>query len=273
MEGWKRAPAALLLAGLMLASAAFEAPAATTLELGYEVEQFAYEELDEMMVTTMEETGTLHGPRARLRHTLSEKWTAGIDGRALSGQLHYDGATWAGQPRESGTSDFLAEARALIGPAIIRSESAEAVLYTGFGYRFWHNTIRGPGGYGREVEYYYFPTIIDLSSPVTPDSRIGFTFELDGLLRGVVRSHLSDVDNGSTDDATNVQPSGMGVRMSIYYTSKVGARASLSVEPYVIIWHVQQSNPDSVRTAGGRTLVAEPENQTIEGGLAISLKW
>lgn len=267
------AVAALAVVVVMAVLGSSDAPAATTLELGYEVEEFDYQEFDQQLVTIMEESGAMYGPRARLRHTLSDKWTAGLDARALTGQLHYDGQTWAGEPRQSGTSDFLAETRALIGPTLARSESIELVLYTGLGYRFWHDEIHGGGGYGREIVYYYFPTVIDLSGPVTPTSRIGFTFEIDGLIRGIATSHLSELGNGFAEDARNIQPSGLAIRTSAYYTAKVGAKTTLSVEPYLIIWHVAQSNPDSVKIGGTPTLVVEPENQTLEGGLAVSLKW
>ena len=247
-------------------------PLRTTLELGYSGEHFAYEELDEYLVTLMEETGWLHGPTARLQHPLSESWIIGLDGRALTGSLNYDGQSWGGTPVKAGSDNFLAETRAYLGPYLGRSEKIEALLYTGFGLRYWHNDLHGPGSYDREVTYYYFPTGLDLSGPLPPASRLGFINEIDFFLYGVVDSHLSDL-GGDTEDARNKQPQGVGFRMSVYYIRKIGPKSSIRIEPYLMIWHVQESNPDVVKINGCSKMVVEPENQTLEAGLAVAVKW
>jgi len=272
-----KAAAALGLVAVLLAACTFAAeealpPPTSSFELGYSGEHFAYEELDEYLVTLMEENGWLHGPTARLRQPLSESWMTVLDGRALTGNLNYDGETWGRTPVKAGSDNFLFESRALIGPYLARSEKLEALFYGGFGFRYWHNTIHGPGGYAREVTYYYFPTGLDISGPLTPASRLGFTSEIDFFLYGVVDSHLSDL-GGDTQDARNKQPQGVGFRMSAYYLHKLSAKSSICIEPYLIAWTVQESNPDVVRVGGRPTMVVEPENQTMEAGLAVSVKW
>jgi len=152
--------------------------------------------------------------------------------------------------------------------------NASLIVYTGFGYRSWRNRLEGPGGYQRQVDYLYLPFGVSMPLAVNQTSSIELIFEFDLLVRGTVHSRLSDVSSDITD-ALNEQAfaSGFAFRGSAAYRIDIDRKTSLSIEPYFRVWNVSDSQTDTILIGGEQVQVYEPQNQTLEVGLGVSLHW
>ena len=143
-------------------------------------------------------------------------------------------------------------------------QSALHTIYTGIGYRYLNDDSSfDPVGYLRESNYIYVPIGYVFDGSNEEGWSFGFGAELDLFLMGNQRSYLSDVDP-TYPDVDNRQESGYGCRASVklQYKSQKGI---FVIEPFIRYWDIDDSEY-SVESIG---TLYEPENETIESGIAI----
>ena len=249
-----------------------DAKSGPNLELGTEQAYFYYDEVDTLGLQIMEISGYMPGVWGTI--TFRDPLYFQLSGRYSWGELEYDGSLSDGTPLTADSEDYIYELRGLIGPALPTEEGEPVVsVYTGLGLRYWNNMLQAPSGYEREIQQLYLPLGIDARGPLGETSRWHGMLELDLLLHGSVESHLSDVDS-TYEDASNRQQFGTGVgfRGSIAFEFSLGGNAHFAIGPFFRVWHVEESDPDTV-DLGGPVEVGEPTNQTFVGGLQASLVW
>jgi len=150
-------------------------------------------------------------------------------------------------------------------------EYATLSPYTGFGYRFLYNDLRGASstgapGYRRESNYYYLPLGVIYRQAFNGQSSLTGMLEYDQLLFGRQVSRLSDTGLGLSD-VTNNQSSGYGLRLGLIYEINAWA-----IGPYLYYWNIGQSDTAIVYKNGTPYVYAwEPANNTTEFGLKAVL--
>ena len=133
------------------------------------------------------------------------------------GSLDYDGQYQDGTPITRETDDYLYAMRGVLGKDFLVNDYA-VTPFIGLGYRYWNDTIRGAGGYEREISQWYAPLGVEVAR-VAGDWRVAVRGEYDLFLGGTVKSHLDQAVAG-LNTVTNNQDFGKGY----------GLRASLSAE-------------------------------------------
>jgi len=240
----------------------------TQLELGGEYTSFKFEEHDEDGANIMTEKGCLAGLRAALIHRSPLYWR--INGSYRRGNLEYDGATQAGTPVVTDTSDTLFDVEAVLGTDLAADDPNTVIaFYSGLGFRRWENEITGPGGYPRRTDYLYLPVGLEFDGPLGRRGWWGLRGQLDLLVRGMVRSDFSEI-SPELGEIKNTQSSGYGIRASFFVHLRVGRSSALSIEPFMQYWQIDAS--DVVTLADGSGLY-EPANSTTVYGIAVSLLW
>lgn len=238
-----------------------------SLELAAVAESFEYEEPG-----LMRETGELYGVEAALDAAEAPGWGFELRGRYLGGELHYDGQTQAGTPVETDTDDDLTQVAGHIGYTA-RDQGVDAFLYTGYGNRYWDQTLNGPGGYQREIEWHYLPVGARMDGDLGARGwSWALRVEYRELLDGDVTSRLSDVDPGLNDLRNNVD-SGHGYRLAFRVERDLGGYA-LTVTPYYTYWDVEASDLQPVTFNG--VLIGsgyEPANETEVVGVTAGLRF
>jgi len=169
--------------------------------------------------------------------------------------------------------DWYLEGRGLIG-ADWNYLNAVISGYTGLGYRFLFNDIRGTttsgaAGYRRMSNYLYLPLGISHRSQIDGQAKLTGTLELDFLLAGKQYSQLSDTGLGYAD-ISNTQHSGYGLRFSL-----IQEVDNISVGPYLYYWNIKKSNvvPEIQNGAWTGYGLVEPQNNTLEIGLKASKRF
>ena len=98
--------------------------------------------------------------------------------------------------------------------------------------------------------------------------------EYDYLIKGIVNTHLSDINTNTTvyPDITNNQTSGWGMRLSTSYQQN-----NWALTPYFNYWFIQNSDYVSATHKVGNTTYRdnwyEPTNRTVEYGIKASFKF
>ncbi len=141
--------------------------------------------------------------------------------------------------------------------------------FLGFGYRYLNNDSNNFGGYEREVKYLYIPIGVKTISPFLANWTWGIHVEYDLFLDGKVKSHLSDVYPALNDLENNQDfGDGYGIRVSLRFKKKLTHKLSLSVEPFVRYWDIEDSDISTI-TINGRPFADgyEPANNTTSYGL------
>jgi hypothetical protein len=141
--------------------------------------------------------------------------------------------------------------------------------YLGIGYRYLFNDIRGSSstgavGYRRASQYIYSPVGATHRLKLESNARFTTTLEYDFLIKGEQKSYLADTGITGLTDVVNEQPTGYGLRGSIYYEKN-----SWSVGPWIQYWNIDKSDTASAGIASG----FEPENETTEIGLRLGYKF
>jgi hypothetical protein len=257
--------------------------------VGPEVYYFNYQETEPLVLfghdfdqdeVVMEEDGIFYGVTGA--YTFRE-WVSGSDeqvsvgdrglmlraeGRFAVGKVDYDGQTQVGEPVTlTDIDDRTMELRPLIG---LGSDSGtrEWVLYTGFGYRYLNDDLSEfAGGYERESNYYYIPIGFWTEGPARNDWTTRWTLEADILVRGLQKSHLSDLDLG-LEDVENEQKGGWALRTSYRFERK--GDIGLVLEPFMRLWLIDKSE---VEIVGGSIPVYEPKNATFEAGVSLLIRF
>ncbi len=184
-------------------------------EIAPVIYRFEYEE-----PSLMSEKGFMYGVVGKYAYN-SRNVMFGLSIEYAVGELDYDGSTWAGVPLKADTEDYILEFRSLIGGNIHKGRS-KITPFIGFGVRYWNDTIKGSGGYEREIIYYYSPIGVKTTSPLSDRWFWSLNAEYDLFWKGQVKSHLSDVDPGYNDPEVNQNfGDGFGIRISLQFKNKI----------------------------------------------------
>jgi hypothetical protein len=193
-----------------------------------------------------------------------ERWQLRGDVRVAYGRMDYTGSG-----RIDGIDDYVFEGRAVIGYVIPVGGSAitRFLPYAGYGYRTLlddlggRTSTTGARGYDRISQYHYVP--IGLETTIAGGS--GWTFkptvEYDYFITGRQESKLSQASTG-LPDLTHTQDSGFGLRGSLM-AATTWADRPIEFGPFVRYWNIDDSEVKSG--------FFEPENETVEAGLALKL--
>jgi len=226
--------------------------------------RFEYEE-----PSYMSEKGYLAGVSGRYRFTRS-LFMLEVGAEIVGGSLDYKGSTWSGMPVEADTDDYLFELRSLFG-GNLRSGGLVITPFAGLGLRYWNDTIRGSGGYEREITYLYSPIGLKFSAPITRGWSLSLAGEYDYFWRGWVVSHLSDA-NWGYNDPENKQDTGngYGYRFSFEVKQRISAKFAWYIRSFLRYWDVERSDYAPLIYYGTQTgYVYEPENNTTAYGVAV----
>ena len=238
---------------------------ANRFELAYQVMHLEYEEPG-----IMKEHGWLHGVRAKYSHYFDNGLMLRAEGDVLGAGMRYEGRYSDGTSLETNTDDYLIEARGLAGYTFY-FERFSLTPYTGFGYRYWNDTIRCDGGYERVTQYYYLPVGFEVVSKNNNGWEYGLQGEFDGFLGGRNDSYLSDAGAGYEDvSMTQRFGYGYGLRGSVFAGYGFDT-FFLQVEPFFQYWNVEQSKIVAGRTPSGTANWREPKNHTKSIGLLFSV--
>lgn len=200
-----------------------------------------------------------------------ERFFAGLESRLAMGQVDYESN---GTGSMDDIDDCVIEIRSVFGFEAMMSESVSLSPYFGVGYRYLNNdsggrqTTTGHWGYERESNYYYLPIGARLSLSVADHTSVGGLIEADIFLFGRQRSHLGDVVPGY-ETIENDQESGYGLRASVFIEHEFKVMAVV-LEPYVRYWDIADSE---ITWGSDFTGWIEPENQTIEAGLKLGVRF
>jgi len=197
-----------------------------------------------------------------------------VDGRFAYGKIDYSSTP-------SGTldniTDYTFEFRGILGKDYSLDRQTLITPYIGFGFRYLNDdtggkqTTTGAYGYERESRYLYFPAGATLTHQLKDNWLLDLTAEYDIFIRGLQKSHLSDVPGGYPD-LKNKQNSGFGVRGSVKLTKQT-RDINFFLEPFIRYWHIDDSE---TATATGSTFIVtglEPENKTTEFGARFGLEY
>lgn len=245
--------------------------------IGLETSYFDYEE-DGLM----EENGFMHGVvGGYVYHSYSDnKLMINIRLKYSFGELDYDGhlvdydgQTWT--PITADTDDWIVECSGLVGYDYVLNGKHLITPFIGIGYRYWNDDIDTPGGYEREIQYWYSPIGVKTASPLSDKWTWGLTAEYDLFWRGKVKIHLSDFFPGLNDPEVDQDfGDGYGLRFSVRFERELAKNYGLSIEPHIRYWDIDKSDTETVSYYGTPIgYVWEPENETISYGLSLSFKF
>jgi len=236
-------------------------------EIGLNMGYFNYEE--DTGTADPEWDGFMYGVIAS--YTYHNKMMLHTSLEYTQGDIDYDGETQAGAPLKEDADDWILEWRALL-ESDFPSNGHLITPFIGIGYRYWNDVVDGPGGYEREVQYVYSPIGIKTLSPLSDGWSWGMSAEYDLFLGGKVKSHLSDYASGFNDpEVEQDSGDGYGLRFSLRFSRAFEGSSSLSIEPYISYWDIDESDIEVLTFNGSPyALVIEPENETTSYGVRIS---
>lgn len=251
----------LLLSSQHAPAGDFSAPTATPagIEIGLMANSYRYEE-PRLMTISGDKLG------ARISYTR-------VDASSRSGKLEliaaYGKLQYVGLGVINDVPDLSYDARMLIGRDFGVAPNLTLTPFSGLGYRYLFNDLRGKSstgavGYRRESNYLYLP--LGLSGRHTLDTSwtLDANIEFDFLLRGHQLSKLSDTGTGLTD-FRNDQRRGNAWRASLMIE-----KSGVSIGPWVTYWKIPDSSPTYL--ANGSKAV-EPKNTTTEVGLEVRVRY
>jgi len=236
-------------------------------EIAPEAHWFFYEEPS----LSVKWKGILYGARAAIIEQV-EKYPVVAKGEIhyAIGRVDYDGFLSNGTPHTDEGTDWFFDGRMNFGYEFIAGRTS-IIPFLGLGYRYWLDDLESANAYERDVRYLYSPIGFEINDDLGRGWSWGIAGEFDFFWRGWVDSHLEDV-NASFNTVKNVQDSGYGARGSLYVRRNLGKTTSISIEPFVRYWDIDESNTAPVTFTG--VLIGsgvEPANHTIESGLQISV--
>jgi hypothetical protein len=203
--------------------------------------------------------GPVLGLGAKYSHALGADDFFQIDASVMAGLLDYQGTGSL-----DNTENFSTDIRALYLKNHTLENGTVVTPYTGLGYRFLYNDLRGntstgAGGYRRLSHYVYLPVGILTYITDGYGNKIELNGELGILIRGYQQSYLSDFYS-NVSDVKNEQKTGHNLRVSALYKFD-----SYSIGPYYTRWSVGRSNIENGWV--------EPKNSTNEFGLMLKVKY
>jgi hypothetical protein len=249
-------------------------------EISYQVFYFDYEE-EVDGDKFMELDGIMHGVRLAYTSHSGRGLMFRVDGSLNFGQLDYDGGavTYVDgelieEPLEADSDDFLLNLQGIVGWDF-EHWNIVSTLYTGLAFRYWNDEVDNEAGYEREITQFYLPVGYGIAVPVGSNLIIGGEVDVRVLLGGSVKSHFSDIDP-SWDDAENTQDfgSGFGINSSLYLKYDSEWFPPLAVGVFANYYDIDKSDMDVVAMWEGEYFGGyEPENETLEAGVRVSLFW
>ncbi|HYM99427.1 MAG TPA: hypothetical protein VET25_06765 [Aestuariivirgaceae bacterium] len=228
-------------------------------ELGVTLSNYEYEE--PTIAVTLE--GYKLGLDFSAIGSAGKDWFIRADARYEYGETDYTG---------SGTQccnpDWYYELRGTVGRDFDQGTYSLSP-YLGVGYRYLFNDIRGSSstgavGYRRTSRYIYGPLGATHRLKLESNARLTTTLEYDFLIKGEQKSYLADTGITGLTDVVNEQPTGYGLRGSMYYEKN-----NWSFGPWIQYWNIDRSDTASAGIASG----FEPENETTEIGLRLGLRF
>ena len=233
-------------------------------ELGITLSNYEYEE--PTVDVTLE--GYKLGLDFSVIGSAGENWFIRGDVKYATGDTDYTG---------SGTKccneDWYYELRATVGRDFDQGTYGLSP-YLGLGYRYLFNDIRGPSdtgavGYRRASRYVYAPLGATHRLKLESNARLATTLEYDFFIKGQQKSYLADTGIAGLTDVVNDQSAGYGLRGSMYYE-----KANWSFGPWFQYWNIDESDAASAGMfMGNPVLAVEPENETVEIGLRLGLRF
>jgi hypothetical protein len=234
-------------------------------EVGAETYYMNYEEPG-----IMENEGWMYGVIGS--YTYRRTIMARIEARLATGEVDYT-STNTGSADD--ITDTAFETRGLLGYDF-RQGRVLLTPYVGFGYRYLKDdsegtiTTTGARGYERESNYYYSPIGVELGIPLQNRWSMTITGEYDLFWSGNQESKLSGAF-ASLPDIENDQDDGHGLRGTIGFKKRF-QQWTLGFGGFVRYWWIDDSEVVEVRRAGVLdAALVEPENETIEAGVMVSL--
>ena len=245
----------LLLPSFAIAQAGESTATPVGLEVALQFSDYLYDE----PTVAVSLDGRQLGLRGAYTFRSEARRFARIDLRTAYGAITYHGTGVAKrQP------NFIVETRYLLGLDFFASDSVGLSPFTGIGYRFLYNDLRGTtsagaAGYRRYSHYLYLPLGLTARMVTANGWVVAPTLEYDYFIRGKQFSHLSDTGIPGFVDVENTQRDGHGYRASLHFE-----KGEFRFGPWFHIWRIADS--DVVRfspTMAGR----EPQNDTREIGI------
>jgi hypothetical protein len=186
--------------------------------------------------------------------------------------------SYSGSGSQDSVQNYYYDIRGLVGKDYAIKDDVIAP-FTGLGYRYLFDDQRGlsstsANGYRREISYLYLPLGLIHRTLLANSAKLETQLEYDYLIKGIVNSHLSDINANTTvyPDITNNQTSGWGMRLSTSYQ-----KSNWALTPYFNYWFIQNSDYVSVNYKNGNTtyraIWLEPINRTVEYGIKASFKF
>ena len=195
----------------------------------------------------------------------------GLSGRFDFAGLDYDGQFQDGTPYKTDTDDYIINIKGLIGWDLDNGKWYHT-LFTGLGYRYWNDDIKGQGGYEREVNWLYWPIGWQVATAMGDTWIFKGNFEFDILAQGKVKSHLEDVGFSSVENTQDFG-SGFGFAFALDFIRAPENSLKWSMGLFFNYMHVDKSDIVMIPVSGGAVGVYEPENETAEVGVRFSLLW
>lgn len=254
-----------------------------SLEAGAELFYYHYKEPD-----VMRNAGTMRGVYTTYtyRPSFDDLLYTGvmnlykIEGRYSMGEVDYKAEN---NDELKNIDDWSAELRGILGKEYVDGPFT-TILYSGMGYRYLNDNSSGRlstvgnvtyYGYQRESNYYYLPVGFEFSNRINETWSVGIAGEYDWLAYGLQISHLSDGNqflSTKNDDAQNEQHNGYGLRASLRLIRESNM-ADLVFEPFIRYWNIEDSEIVRIFVDGAYTNGLEPENNTVETGIKVSLQF
>lgn len=235
-------------------------------QLGITLSHYKYEEPDFMSLEAVK-----LGVDYSSTLMLDSAWFMRLDGRYATGDADYESA---GTGTADNIPDWYAEVRTLFGKDIELTNSVLAP-YSGFGYRYLFNDLRGDSstgsvGYRRESQYFYLPVGAIHRMALGETAKLETILELDYLLQGKQSSHFEDLAGHGNftygQEIKNKQDQGYGIRISSQYQ-----QGSWGAGPYLMYWNIEDSDQVNTIIADDQYYYSmsgmEPANNTLEFGL------
>lgn len=186
--------------------------------------------------------------------------------------------SYSGSGAQDGVQNYYYDIRGLVGKDYAIKDDVIAP-FTGLGYRYLFDDQRGlsstsANGYRREISYLYLPLGLIHRTLLDNSAKLETQIEYDYLIKGIVNSHLSDINANTTvyPDITNKQTSGWGMRLSTSYQKN-----NWALTPYFNYWFIQNSDYTTTTVKIGNVNYKgtfwEPTNRTVEYGIKASFKF
>jgi hypothetical protein len=246
-----------------------------TFAIGIDVSHFDNEEPDWGPGLDIEIEGFMYGVVGEYTYHNDIMVSASLD--YSTGDLDYDGhrggLTTPFQPIKTDVDAAIVESRGLIGYDYVFGKNHVVTPFLGVGYWYWDSDLKGQGGYGKEVEYWYSPIGVRTHSPLSGKWTWGINLEYDLFWDGEVDTDIAGMPTFHLD-------SGHGVRFSLRFGRQLTEKVALSFEPYIAYWDIDESDEElraiPAGTGPDRYAVVsyiEPDNETTTYGLRVRLEF